>query len=67
MVGKTSGKVQKSSTPRKPHSRTRWCWSALPYQRCRAPRPASQKYQARNVPAGRWNVSSLGSSGTNTH
>ena len=54
MVGKTSGMVQKSSTPRKPHSRTRWCRSALPYPRCRAPRPASKTYQARNVPSGRW-------------
>ena len=53
MVGKSSGKVQKVSTPH-PDSRTHWCRSALPNPRCIAPRPASKTYQARNVPSGRW-------------
>ena len=54
MVGKTSGKVQKVSIPCQPDSRTHWCRSALPCHRLRAPRPASETYQARNVPSGRW-------------
>ena len=39
---KVQGMFEKVSTPTaQPDSRTRWCWSALPCPRCRAPRHAA--------------------------
>ena len=47
-------KVQKSSTPRKPDSRTRWCRSALPCHPCRVLHLPANHEHTRHVPAGRW-------------
>eukprot|EP00964_Phaeocystis_antarctica_P004982 scaffold2716_cov64-Phaeocystis_antarctica.AAC.7 len=38
-----SEKVQKASTHRQPDYRRRWCWSALPYPRCRVPRHTANR------------------------
>ena len=42
-MDESSRTVEKASTHIEPDSSRRWCWSASPCQRCRVPRPASQK------------------------